>query len=118
MIPQLPIPRRSRKKRMTPENQQSQPLTRFATEPLAWQSRLLCLAVIPVCGAWLVLYTHQFWTIIATEGLAICAAFGLLVWRLRAATAPAALTGFILTATMYLATADPVRGHWFYTAFP
>jgi uncharacterized protein (TIGR00297 family) len=118
MIPPPTIRTPARKKSMTPESQQLEPFTRTLSDSLRWQSRLLCLAVLPLCGAWLVLYTNQFWTPVTLEGLAICAVFGLLVWRLRAATGPAALTGFVLTACMYLATANPVSGSWLQTAFP
>ena len=52
----------------------------------------------------------------SAEGLAICAAFGLLVWLLRAATPLAALTGFLLTSCLYLATVDQPNGGWFHTA--
>jgi uncharacterized protein (TIGR00297 family) len=87
-------------------------------EPLRWQSRLLCLVVIPVCATWLVLFTNQFWTPATMKGLAICAGFSLLVWLLKAATAAASATGFVLTACMYLATANQARASWLETAFP
>jgi uncharacterized membrane protein len=50
------------------------------------------------------------------EGLAICAAFGLLVWLLHAATPLAALTGFLLTSCLYVATVEQPNGGWFHTA--
>ncbi len=84
--------------------------------PLRWQSRLLGLLVVPLCAVWLLLYSDQFWTPSTREGLAICLGFGFLVWGLKAATPAASMTGFLLTACMYLITATQPEGSWTHTA--
>lgn len=72
---------------------------------LAWQSRLVLIFVLaPVAVAlaaqlvFLRVTLGQAWT-----GLAICTAFSLLVWGVRAATPEAAVTGGLLTLELYLA---------------
>ena len=83
---------------------------------LRWQSRLLLPLVLLPATAGVTLRLFPVLTPATAEGLVICAAFGLLVWVLRAATPPAALTGFLLTACMYLDTVDQPSGGWFHTA--
>src|SRR5271163_1420841 len=83
---------------------------------LRWQSRLLLPLVLLPAGGGLILRLFAESTPASLEGLAICAAFGLLVWLLRAATPLAALTGFLLTTCMYLGTVDQPAGGWFHTA--
>jgi uncharacterized protein (TIGR00297 family) len=82
---------------------------------LQWQSRLLLLVVLTPAVIGLVLRTIPVLTPASAEGLAICAAFGLLVWLLRAATPFAAVVGFLLTACLYLGTVDQPNGGWFHT---
>jgi uncharacterized protein (TIGR00297 family) len=83
---------------------------------LRWQSKLL-LAVVLVFSIFGLMRLILQWPTWATaEGLAICAAFGLLVWLLKAATPVAAITGFVLTSCMYLATVAQPHGGWFHTA--
>src|SRR5271168_1700388 len=65
---------------------------------LRWQSRLLLLLVVLPATAGVITRLFPVLTAAAAEGLIICAAFGLLVWLLHAATPLAALTGFLLTA--------------------
>jgi uncharacterized protein (TIGR00297 family) len=74
---------------------------------LHWQSQLLLLIVVPACGVWIFLESANAWAlqdslILWTVGIAI--GFGLLVWLLRAATGPAAITGAVITACLYLRT--------------
>jgi uncharacterized protein (TIGR00297 family) len=83
---------------------------------LRWQSRLLAPLVVLPAAAGVVLHLLPAWTPASGEGLAICAGFGVLVWRLRAATPLAAATGFLLTASLYLGTVSQPRGGWFHTA--
>jgi uncharacterized protein (TIGR00297 family) len=83
---------------------------------LGWQSRLLLTVVLAVSTLGLLALLLPSWTPASAEGLAICAAFGLLVWLLRAATPLAALTGFLLTSCLYLATVGQPKGGWFHTA--
>ena len=116
MIPETRTPTPGWKQTMTPERQP--PQLDDSAEPLRWQSQALCLGVLPVCGTWLILFSNQFWTPATIEGLAVCAVFGLLVWRLRAATGPAAVTGFVLTSVIYLSTVQQTRGGWWHTALP
>src|SRR5271169_6410864 len=83
---------------------------------LHWQSRLMVAAVVLLSAIGMVPRLLPVLTPASAEGLAICAAFGLLVWLLHAATPLAALTGFLLTACMYLGTVDQPEGGWFHTA--
>lgn len=83
---------------------------------LRWQSRFLLVLVLPISAAGLSSLASQRPTPATVEGLALCAAFGLLVWLLRAATPLAAMTGFLLTSCMYLGTTRQPHGGWFHTA--
>jgi uncharacterized protein (TIGR00297 family) len=83
---------------------------------LQWQSRLLLAGVLLLSTAGLFSRVLSALTHATAEGLATCAAFGLLVWLLRAATPLAALTGFLLTSCLYLGTVDQPNGGWFHTA--
>jgi uncharacterized protein (TIGR00297 family) len=83
---------------------------------LQWQSRLLLAAVFVLSAIGLVSRLPPVLTPASAEGLAICAAFGLLVWLLRAATPLAALTGFLLTSSLYISTVTQPSGSWFHTA--
>jgi uncharacterized protein (TIGR00297 family) len=83
---------------------------------LAWQSRLLLAAVLLLSAAGLGSRLLTVLTPASAEGLAICAAFGLLVWLLHAATLLAALTGFLLTSCLYIATVEQPNGGWLHTA--
>ena len=83
---------------------------------LRWQSRLLLPFVLLPATAGVALRMLPVWTPATAKGLAICAAFGLLVWLLRAATPPAALAGFLLTFCIYLGTVEQPNGSWFHTA--
>jgi uncharacterized protein (TIGR00297 family) len=83
---------------------------------LHWQSNLLLILVAGTAGAGLLFRFAQYPTMASMEGLVICAGFGILVWRLRAATPLAALVGFLLTACMYLGTVDQPNGSWRHTA--
>jgi uncharacterized protein (TIGR00297 family) len=83
---------------------------------LRWQSQLLLglVSTAAVIGTAATLWNTK--TPANVEGLAICAAFGALVWLLRAATPMAAVTGFLLTSCLYLRTVDQPKGGWFHTA--
>jgi uncharacterized protein (TIGR00297 family) len=83
---------------------------------LVWQSQLLLVLVLGNATVGLGLRIIEEQTAATTEGLAICGAFGLLVWLLHAATPPAAVTGFLLTSCMYLSTVDQPGGGWRHTA--
>src|SRR5271170_5165011 len=83
---------------------------------LGWQSRWLLASVLLLSSAGLLARSLPVLTPASAEGLAICTAFGLLVWLLRAATPLAALTGLLLTSCLYLATVEQPNGGWFHTA--
>ena len=83
---------------------------------LGWQSRIMLAAVLVLSAIGLMSRLLPALTPASAEGLAICAAFGALVFLLHAATPLAALTGFLLTSCLYLATVDQPNGGWFHTA--
>jgi uncharacterized membrane protein len=83
---------------------------------LGWQSRVLLTVVLVLSAFGLLGRLLPSLTPASAEGLVICAAFGLLVWLLHAATPLAALTGFLLTSCLYLATVAQPNGGWFHTA--
>lgn len=76
-------------------------------ERLRWQSQLVLLVTVPPIAA-AVLFSSAI--LIKTHdpeiypALGISAAFALLVWLFRAATAPAALTGGLIAASLYCET--------------
>lgn len=85
-------------------------------ERLRWQSRVLLAVVVLPAAAAILLQSLPVLTPASREGLILCAAFGLLVWGLRAATPLAAVTGFVLTGCLYLGTVTQPDGGWFHTA--
>lgn len=75
--------------------------------PLRWQSQLLLLLVVPACSVWLILQFLDFSRSrnpVLLQTAIISLIFGLIVWRVRAATGVAAVTGAIITACLYLRT--------------
>jgi len=83
---------------------------------LRWQSHLLLAIIWLIAVIGLVGTTAAARTPATFKGLAICAIFGVLVRMLRAATTPAAMTGFLLTGCLYLRTVDQPNGGWLHTA--
>jgi len=78
-----------------------------AENKLTWQSKLVLLAVLPFAGIEVVLdcswwASHAAPVAIWTIGLS--GLLGLVVWKLRAATAAAALTGGLITASLIFST--------------
>lgn len=74
---------------------------------ISWQSRTVLLLILPVLAAYLVLNLGQKLEqrpAVAWTAIIIAAAFGLVVFRLRAATAGGAATGALVAATLYLWT--------------
>ncbi len=74
---------------------------------LAWQSKAVLLLVVP----WTVISVviESLWwarqaPVVVEQALGISALFGLLVWRMRAATVGGALTGAAITASLMLST--------------
>jgi uncharacterized protein (TIGR00297 family) len=77
-------------------------------EKLAWQSKLVLLAVLPFAGTNVLLSCFAW----ATESVAVLAwvaalsaLLGLITWRLRAATPMAAASGALITASLMFSTA-------------
>jgi len=83
---------------------------------LGWQSRVLLTTVLVLSAFGLLARLSPVLTHASAEGLMVCAAFGLLVWLLHAATPLASLTGFMLTSCLYLSTVVQPNGGWFHTA--
>jgi uncharacterized protein (TIGR00297 family) len=78
-----------------------------AQEKLAWQSKLVLLAVLPFAAAHVVLACHEWLpesvaVAIWTTGLSVL--LGLVTWRVHAATAAAAFTGSAITASLMFST--------------
>jgi len=74
---------------------------------LQWQSKTVLLLVFPAVGADIVLETRWWLTHtaqIAIWTLGISTVLGLIAWKLRSATAGAALAGMAITASMMFAT--------------
>lgn len=76
---------------------------------LAWESKLVLLAVLPFVGADVVLETH-YWAqqaqAVAIWTLGLSALLGLVTWKLRAATPGAAAAGAAITACLMYSTVD------------
>jgi len=76
-------------------------------ESLAWQSKLVLLAVLPFVGADVFLEC-QWWLahspLVAISTAGVSAILGLITWKLRAATPAAAATGAAITASLIFAT--------------
>jgi uncharacterized protein (TIGR00297 family) len=84
--------------------------------PLAWQSKTILLLVLPWTAGSVVLQSHWWLTqvpVVAYETLGISALFGLIVWRMRAGTPAAALTGAVITASLMYSTVQyPYKTSW------
>jgi len=89
---------------------------RNAHEKLRWQSKAVLLLVLPWTAANVVLQSHWWFTqvpSVAWTTLGISAIFGLIVWKMRAGTAGAALTGALITASlMFSTTRYPYESSW------
>jgi uncharacterized protein (TIGR00297 family) len=76
---------------------------------LAWQSKLVLLAVLPFAAAGVVLQTH-WWAVnaapVAVWAVGLSVLFSLVVFQLRAATPGAAFTGAMITASLIFSTAN------------
>jgi uncharacterized protein (TIGR00297 family) len=82
----------------------------FVSRPkLEWQSKTILLLVFPFVGADVVLETHWWATqvpIVAVWTLSLSILLGLVAFKLRSATAGAALAGTAITASLMFATAS------------
>jgi uncharacterized protein (TIGR00297 family) len=77
-------------------------------EKLAWQSKVVLLAVLPFAGTGVLLSCFEWATVsvavvVWTAGLS--ALLGLITWTLRAATPMAAASGALITASLMFSTA-------------
>ena len=89
---------------------------RNENERLRWQSKAVLLLVLPWTAANVVLQSHWWFTqvpSVAWTTLGISGIFGLIVWKMRAGTAGAALTGALITASlMFSTTKYPYEWSW------
>jgi uncharacterized protein (TIGR00297 family) len=91
-------------------------VSREENPALAWQSKAILLLVVP-WTALSVLFQTIFWAqnapVVAWTTLGISAAFGLIVWRMKAGTPAAAATGAAITASLMYNTARyPYATSW------
>ena len=87
---------------------------------LGWQSKAVLLLVLPLVAP-AVLLESNWWAaqipVVAWTTLGISAVFGLVVWRLRAGTARAAVTGAAITACLMFGTTNfPYQYSWLHGA--
>jgi uncharacterized protein (TIGR00297 family) len=78
-----------------------------AEEKLAWQSKLVLLAVLPFAGTDVLLACFGWATVSAAVVIwttVLSALLGLITWKLRAATPIAAATGALITACLMFST--------------
>lgn len=89
---------------------------RNENDRLRWQSKAVLLLVLPWTAANVVLQAHWWFTqvpSVAWTTLGISGIFGLIVWKMRAGTAGAALTGALITASlMFSTTKYPYEWSW------
>ncbi len=75
---------------------------------LAWQSKGILLLVVPWTAGSVLLQANWWWhqvPVVAYQSVGISAIFGLIVWRLKAATVGGAATGALITASLMFSTA-------------
>jgi uncharacterized protein (TIGR00297 family) len=86
-----------------------------ARPKLLWQSKTILLLVFPFVGADVVLQTH-WWatqaTMVAVWTLGLSILLGLVAWKLRSATAGAAVAGTAVTASLMFATISFPYAPW------
>jgi uncharacterized protein (TIGR00297 family) len=92
---------------------------RKAETRLAWQSKAVLLIVVPWTVASVILQAN-WWAIqvppVAWTTLGISGLFGLIVWRVKAATPAGAATGAAITASLMFATVQfPYRMSWLHS---
>ena len=88
---------------------------------LAWQSKLVLLAVLPFAGTEVML-DCDWWALhaapVAIWTIGLSTLLGLVVWKLRAATPAAALTGALITASLMFSTAVAPYEPWHTALIP
>jgi uncharacterized protein (TIGR00297 family) len=92
-----------------------------AQEKLSWQSKMVLLAVLPFAGTGVLLSCFEW----ATESAAVVvwviglsALFGLIMWKLRAATPAAAAAGALITASLMFSTGEFPYEPWHTALIP
>ena len=89
---------------------------REAEIKLRWQSKAILLIVVPWTAISALLQAYWWWghaPVVAYTTLGISAIFGIVVWRLRAGTPAAAVTGAAITASlMFSTTRFPYEWSW------
>ncbi len=93
----------------------------MAQDNLAWQSKLVLLAVLPFAATDVLLtcfgrVTDSAAVVIWTVGLSIL--LGLITWKLRAATPSAAATGALITASLMFSTVEFPYEPWHTALIP
>lgn len=93
----------------------------MARDSLAWQSKLVLLAVLPFAGTGALLACFAWATesaavVIWTAGLS--ALLALITWKLRAATPGAAATGALITASLMFSTFELPYEPWHTALIP
>lgn len=82
---------------------------------LAWQSKLVLLAVLPFAGTH-VLLEGRWWLVqsptVAVWTIGLSAVLGLVTWKVRAATPGAAATGAAITASLMFSTVSLPYAPW------
>lgn len=93
----------------------------MAQEKLAWQSKMVLLAVLPFAGTGVLLSCFEW----ATESAAVVVwviglstLLGLIMWKLRAATPAAAATGALITASLMFSTGEFPYEPWHTALIP
>lgn len=83
--------------------------------PLAWQSKLVLLVVLPAVATDVALKTQRWGAQAAPTAawtLGLSLVLGLVTWQLRAATPAAAMTGAVVTASLMYSTVVFPYGPW------
>jgi uncharacterized protein (TIGR00297 family) len=86
-----------------------------AQDNLAWQSKLVLLAVLPFAATEVLLSCFGWATVSAPVmiwTLGLSALLGLITWRLRAATPAAAATGAVITSSLMFSTIEQPYEPW------
>jgi uncharacterized protein (TIGR00297 family) len=92
-----------------------------AQPTLRWQSKLVLLLVLPFAAAGDVLQAHWFglnFTAVTIWALGLSILFGVVVYRMQAATSGAAFAGAVITASLMFSTAVYPYRPWFTALVP
>ncbi len=93
----------------------------MAQEELAWQSKIVLLAVLPFAGTDVLLACFAWAsesTAVVVWVIGLSALLGLIVWKLRSATLAAAATGALITASLMFSTGEFPYEPWHTALLP